>query len=146
MAENPYSPSQVRQVAPPSAKSSIAVLGRELVKFLGAYLLGIVLCVALTPVEMTLGGDAPLWIAYPILAPVGYPLFYFYLDGAYLPFGGIGPSYWTYFIIGLLPIGIEGLTYLSQWRGARVWRACWLGFPMGFVGTLGVYYTAAASI
>ena len=36
--------------------------------------------------------------------------------------------------------------YLVGSPRLRRWRPLWLGFPIGFIGTLGVYYTAAASI
>lgn len=88
----------------------------------------------------------PLWFVYPILAPVGFLLFYLYLEGAYLPFGGIGLSYWIYFSIGFVPVLMEILAYLMGSPRLRRWRPLWIGFPIGFVGTLGVYYTAAASI
>lgn len=60
---------------------------REILKYLGAYLLGIMASIAITPVEMSMGGHVPLWFLYPMLAPPGYFLFYLYLEGAYLPFG-----------------------------------------------------------
>ncbi len=88
----------------------------------------------------------PLWILYPVLAPIGFFLFYLYLEGAYLPYGGEGPSYWSYVAVGLVPIAMEVLALLLRSRQVRAWRPLWIGFPIGFVGTLGVYYTAAASI
>ena len=93
-----------------------------------------------------MGGHVPLWFLYPILAPIGLLLFYFYLEGAYLPFGGKGLIYWFFFTVGFVPFVMEVLAYLSRSRRLRAWRPLWIGFPIGFVGTLGVYYTAAASI
>jgi hypothetical protein len=119
---------------------------REILKYLGAYLLGIITSIAITPVEMSMGGHVPLWFLYPILAPIGYFLFYLYLEGAYLPFGGEGPSYWLYVAVGLVPFVMELLAYLLRSRRLLAWRPLWIGFPIGFAGTLGVYYTAAASI
>ena len=125
---------------------SVGSVFREILKYLGAYLLGIIASMALTPVEMDMGGHVPLWFLYPILAPIGYLLFYFYLEGAYLPFGGKGLSYWLYFTVGLVPFVMEVLAYFLGSGRLRAWRPLWIGFPIGFVGTLGVYYTAAASI
>ena len=142
MTENPYSPSSVEA----DLQNSGGTAFREIFKYLGAYLLGIIASVALTPVEMSMGGHVPLWFLYPILAPIGYLLFYFYLEGAYLPFGGKGLSYWLYFAVGLVPLVVEALAYFLGSRRLREWRPLWIGFPIGFVGTLGVYYTAAASI
>ena len=146
MAENPYSPSRVEAEHHDSSGMSAGAVIRETLKYLGAYLLGIIASIALTPVEMSMGGHAPLWFLYPILAPIGFFLFYFYLEGAYLPFGGTGPSYWSYFTVGLVPLVMEVLAYSLGSRRLRVWRPLWIGFSIGFVGTLGVYYTAAASI
>ena len=45
-----------------------------------------------------------------------------------------------------LPFMMELLAYFLGSRSVLAWRPLWIGFPAGFVGTLGVYYTAAASI
>ena len=145
MSENPYSPTGVDAEPQKLRGMSVGSALREILKYLGAYLLGIISSIALTPAEMNLGG-APLWLLYPILAPIGYLLFYFYLEGAYLPFGGKGLSYWLYCVVGLVLFVMELLAYLLGSRSLLAWRPLWIGFPMGFVGTLGVYYTAAASI
>lgn len=145
MTENPYSPSGDSTSSQELAGNSAKSLFREGGQYCAAYLLGIISSIALTPVETTLGG-APLWLVYPILAPIGCLLFYFYLEGAYLPFGGKGTSYWWYFTIGLVPFALELAAYFLGSHRLRAWRPLWIGFPMGFVGTLGVYFTAAASI
>ena len=146
MAENPYLPTGVEAEPQDSSGMSARTVFREILKYLGAYLLGIIASIALTPVEMSMGGHVPLWFLYPILAPIGLLLFYFYLEGAYLPFGGKGLIYWFFFTVGFVPFVMEVLAYLSRSRRLRAWRPLWIGFPIGFVGTLGVYYTAAASI
>lgn len=146
MTENPYSPTEVEGEPRLATETSGAAVVREILKYIGAYLLGIVAAIALTPVELDLGGNVPLFLIYPILAPVGYFLFYLYLEGAYLPFGGKGTSFWVYVGIGLLPYVMEALAFLVRSRLLSAWRPLWIGFPIGFVGTLGVYYTAAASI
>ncbi|PAY16786.1 hypothetical protein CKO51_24915 [Rhodopirellula sp. SM50] len=146
MAENPYLPTDVEAEPRKPNGISAGALIRETLKYLGAYLLGVIACVALTPVEMNMGGHEPLWFLYPILAPIGYFLFYLYLEGAYLPFGGEGPSYWLYASVGLVPFVMEVMAYLLGSRRFHAWRPLWIGCPIGFVGTLGVYYTAAASI
>ena len=145
MAENPYSPSDVHTPPQVSAGISAKSIFRAVLSYCAAYLLGIISSIALTPVEMDLGG-APLWLLYPILAPIGFLLFYVYLEGAYLPFGGKGPSYWLYFAVGLFPFVMEAAAYFLGTRRWHAWRPLWIGFPIGFVGTLGVYYSAASSI
>lgn len=146
VTENPYLTPGVDAENQNSTGISIVSVFRETLKYLGAYLLGIIAAIALTPVEISLGGHVPLWFLYPILAPIGYLLFYFYLEGAYLPFGGKGPSYWSYFSVGLGPFVMEVLPRALGARRLRAWRPLWIGFPIGFLGTIGVYYTAAASI
>jgi hypothetical protein len=145
MSENPYSPTGVDADVQKLPGMSVGAVLREMLKYLGAYLLGIVSSIAITPAEVDLGG-APLWLLYPILAPIGFFLFYVYLEGAYLPFGGKGLNYWLYCAVGLVPFVKELLAYFLGSRSLLAWRPLWIGFPMGFVGTLGVYYTAAASI
>ena len=49
-------------------------------------------------------------------------------------------------VVRLEPKVMEVLVYFIKSRRLRAWRPLWIGFPIGFVGTLGVYYTAAASI
>ena len=112
-------------------------------RYLGVYLLGIVTCLALTPASMELAG-AQLWPWYPVFAPIAFFLFYFYLADPYLPSGAQGLAYWTWFTIGIVPLCGETAVRLQP--ALRRWRPLWLGFPFGFVGTLGVYYTAASSI
>ena len=90
---------------------------REILKYLGAYLLGIITSIALTPVRMDMGGHVSLWFLYPILAPLGFLLFYFYLEGAYLPFGGKGLIYWFFFTVGLMPISEFGAGFPHSGAG-----------------------------
>ena len=116
---------------------------KAVLTYLGCYLLGIVACILLTPVDLVLAGKA-LWPLYPVLAPVGFFLYYVYLTPPYV-FGSV-TSYWMAGSIALIPILFE--IAVRFWRAPRVrsWRPLWIGFPVGFLGTLGVYYTAAASI
>lgn len=114
-------------------------------KLVGAYLLGIVLCVALTPVGLELAGVS-LWPYYPGLAAPGFFLFYFYLEGPYLPDSAESLIYWLWFVLGLVPVAAELAAHFLRRRSWKPWRPLWLGAPLGFVGTLGVYFTAAASV
>ena len=143
MPDNPYS-SPTSQDPGVSDKSSGTAL-RTFVKYAGAYLCGICCCVVLTPVELELAG-LPLWPFYPIFAVVGFALFYLYLKGAYLPFGGSGVVFWVLYSVGFIPVPCELIAFLSRNSLIRTGRPFWIGFPVGFVGTMGVYYTAAASI
>ena len=115
-----------------------------ILKYLGSYLLGIVACVLLTPAGLELIGF-PMWPLYPFLAVPGVAAFYFYLDTQYLPFGS-GALYRLIFAFGLIPFALGAATLLTRSPRLRAWRPLWIGFPIGFIGTLGVYYSAAASI
>ena len=118
---------------------------RAIARYLGAYLLGIVVGVIATPAELILVGQ-PLWPWYPVFALPGYVLFYYYLAGGYLPFASAGLAFWTYYLVGLLPFLLGAWTVLRKPAWARTWRPLWIAFPIGFIGTMGVYYTAAASV
>ena len=114
-------------------------------KLLAAYLLGIVVCVTLTPVSVELAG-VKLWLYFPGLAAPGYFLFYFYLEGPYLPESAASLAYWLWFAVGLTPIVAELAAFFLRRSSWKSWRPIWIGGPIGFVGTLGVYFTAAASV
>jgi len=45
-----------------------------------------------------------------------------------------------------LSLACELLVYFTRPSRLRIWRPLWIGFPVGFVGTLGVYYTLLASV
>ena len=114
----------------------------SILQYLGAYLLGILSCVLFTPVDLVLAGKA-LWPFYPF-AVIGFFLYYFYLAPQYV----FGPAitYWLVGSIGLVPFVLQLALYFSRISRLRAWRPLWIGFPIGFVGTLGVFYTVVASI
>lgn len=146
MTKDPYSPPSNEEEFKQYKKRSSGAVVREIIKYAGSYLIGIIAAISLTPVDVNMGSRYQLWFLYPILAPICYFLFYLYLEGAYLPFGGKGLTYWLYFAVGMVPIALEVLAYLLASRSFRALRPLWIGFPVGFVGTLGVYYSATASI
>jgi hypothetical protein len=85
-----------------------------------------------------------MWPWYPVFAVVGFFLFFFYLSPPYTFSSDLG--HWLIFSIGLIPVVSEAAVYFVGTPRVRAWRPLWIGFPIGFVGTLGVYFTAAASI
>ena len=107
------------------------------------YLAGIVSCVVFTPVDLTLI-RFPIVVLYPPLAVVGYPLFYLYLDPQYV--WGSTPEYWCVYWTGLAFGALAILAHLIRWQPLRCWRPALAGFTLGFIGTMGVYYSVAASI
>ncbi|MGF1678509.1 MAG: hypothetical protein ACFCUX_04870 [Candidatus Methylacidiphilales bacterium] len=125
----------------PPAKARRRVL-LLILQYLGAYLLGILTCILFTPVAFVLAGKA-LWPFYPF-AVIGFLLYYFYLAPQHV--FGPAATYWLAGSIGLVPFVLEAAVYFSRSPRLRAWRPMWIGFPIGFVGTLGVFYTAAASI
>ncbi len=110
--------------------------------FLG-YLAGIIACIIFTPVELMLL-DAPMWLFFIPFASIGYFSFYFYLPPQYV--FGSNVSYWSVYVLGITLVSI-GFALGVMFKGRlRPWRPLMIGFPIGFVGSLGLYYTAASSI
>ena len=145
MTNNPYIAPSAPPAPPentrPSSLRRFAVVGG---RYLIAYLAGILLCVLLTPASIMLV-SYPIAILYPFLAVVGVPLFYLCLSGPYYPYGGEGLAFMLMYSVGFIPIAME-LAVLALPRHVRGYRPIWIGTPVGFVGTLGIYYTAAASV
>jgi hypothetical protein len=127
---------------PPQAGPTKSVASAVL-RYLGAYLLGILLAVSLTSAKLTLGG-VPLWLGYPILAVVGFPLYYVYLSPAYT--FGSSLAHWMVGAVGLVILMLGTINCLGGMRSLSAGRPWLIGLPIGFVGTLGVFFTAAASI
>jgi hypothetical protein len=114
-----------------------------MMKYLGAYLVGVVACVLVTPVEPVLVG-AHLWPYYPLLAIIGFLLFHLYL--APQSVFGSGIACGLIYSIGLLSVVLGLAVRFGPLRRMRFLSPFLIGFPIGFVGTMGVFYTAAASI
>ncbi len=145
MTKNPYPASTAEAELPNSRHASAAKVVLSVLKYLGSYCLGIMACVLFAPAELELAGVV-LWPYYAVFAVIGFFLFYLYLSSAYLPFGGSGASFWLLFSIGFVPVVFEAAAQFVRMPSLRPCRPLWIGFPIGFVGTLGMYYTAAASI
>ena len=109
----------------------------------GYYLLGVILSVLLTPVEIVLVGGQ-IWPYLAAFAPVGYVLFYLDLPPQYV-FGST-PFYWGVYALGIAPVLLGLASFFVGKTRLAPWRPLLIGLPLGFVGTLGVYYTIAASI
>ena len=111
--------------------------------YLGFYLLGIVTCLLFTPADLSLAG-VPLGLLYLPLATVGYFLFLFYLEPGYV--FGSSFVYWLVYGAGVLLVILGIVVHLRALRSYRYLGPVLIAYPLGFVGTLGIYYTAAASI
>ena len=129
-----------------SQSSFVAGTKRVLVaamKYLGFYFLGIAACILFTPVELVLAGK-PLWPLYPVLSAIFFILFY--LDSPPPYVFGRTFVYWLISSLGVILVLLGAGSYLNVLRRLRAFRPFLIGFPVGFVGTLSVYYHAAASI
>jgi hypothetical protein len=113
-----------------------------ILKHLGCYLLGILACVLLTPVDFVLAGKA-LWPLYPLLAVLGF-FVYFTMSPTYT--FGSSVAHWLVAWLGLTAVVLGFATYFGPLRRLRFLRPVLISFLIGFVGTLGVYYAAAQSI
>ncbi len=116
-----------------------ALLRRLLLRFLtyvGAYLLGIVTCIAFTHVEIVLAGKSLLDV-YPWFSLLGFALFFFSRDTADLWHVGLTG-------LGIMTLGIA--TFFLKWPRLLALRPWLLAFPVGFVGATGAYYIIAGSI
>ena len=107
------------------------------------YLAGIIACVIFTPVELVLL-NAPMWLFFVPFAPIGYFFFYFDLPPQYV--FGSNIFYWSIYVSGIVLVSIGFASGVALKGRLRPWRPVMIGFPIGFVGTLGLYYTAASSI
>ena len=106
--------------------------------YLGAYLTGIVSCIAFTPVELVLASkllaDVYLWFSLP-----GFIFFFFGYDTDAAQFWYVG-----WMGLGVMALGIA--SFFLKWPRLAALRPWLLAFPVGFVGAMGAYYTIAASI
>ena len=75
---------------------------------------------------------------------VGFPLFYFSLPPQYT-FGN-GNVDLGLKIIGLISVGFGLMTFTSPLEKYRRARPFFIGFPIGFIGALGMIFTIASSI
>ncbi len=85
-----------------------------------------------------------LWPWYPFLALPGFFLFFLFLPPA--SGLGFGPGHWLTSLPGLIPPMAEVGGFLGKQPRLGAWRPLWIGSPIGFVGTLGAYFTVATSI
>ena len=124
--------------------------------YIGGILLGWAYARALIRNERLWGGPAPLkvidfddfvlWVTLGIIlgGRAGYVLFYLDLTPQYV-FGST-PFYWGVYALGIAPVLLGLASFFVGKTRLAPWRPLLIGLPLGFVGTLGVYYTIAASI
>ncbi len=126
----------------PAANPQPASLRRRILlritTYLGAYLTGIVSCIAFTPVELVLASKllaaVYIWFSLP-----GF-LFFF------LGYGTDAAQFWYVGWAGLAAMALGIASFFLVWPRLAALRPWLLAFPIGFVGAMGAYYTIAASI
>jgi hypothetical protein len=85
-----------------------------------------------------------MWLFFVPFAPIEYFFFYFDLPPQYV--FGSNIFYWSIYVSGIVLVSIGFASGVALKSRLRPWRPVMIGFPIGFVGTLGLYYTAASSI
>jgi len=142
MSENPYAPPTDGRRPPSTGWQFVARVLLTLLKYFGCYLLGIFLCVILTDAEFVLAG---LWLlpAYVLLSVVGCFLWFV---SAFQALPSIPFEMWWVLLMLAMPCVGETLAYRYRGSNLRNWRPMWFGLPVGFVGTLGIYWVGSLSI
>ncbi len=148
MNSNPYEPPSSGASHAPKG-SSLRRAALNVLKYLLAYASGIVACVLLTHVDGELAGKT-LWPFYFGGSPIGYVFFYFIFSPAEV--WGPSAAYWLLYAFGLLPFLIPASALIGRLAGTttsarlRSWRPFWIAFPVGFVGTVGIFTALCQSI
>lgn len=105
------------------------------------YALGVLGGIAFLP--SAISGYATL-VAVVFFSWVGFPLFYFSLPPQYT-FGN-GTVDLGLKIIGFICVGFGLMTFRNSLEKYRRARPFFIGFPIGFIGALGMVFTIASSI
>ena len=124
-------------------KEKIKALYQCILRYLIPYVWGILAAIAFTPVQLSLVG-VKLWYMYPVLAVPAFFLFVFELHPRSL-FGFETIVLMLYFMSAIsILFGIG--THFAPLRRYRDYRPALITFPVGFIGTVGVYFISMASI
>jgi hypothetical protein len=142
MTDNPYSPPTAEPISPESRLKAAANVMLALLKCAGSYLLGIFTCVIFTEAEFNLAG-VNLLPAYLSMSVIGVGLWFM---EAYRGLPSSPPGMWWVVLVLLIPCAGEVLVCFARQPRFRFLRPLWIGFPIGFIGPLGIYWTAALSI
>ena len=142
MTDNPYSPPIAEPSSPTSRLRAATNVALAILKFGGSYLLGIFICVSFTEAEFRLAG-VNLLPSYVFLSVIGVGLWFIaaFQELPSPPFAML----WVVLVL-LIPCAGEALVYFARRPRFRFWRPLWFGFPIGFVGTLGIYWAGSSSI
>lgn len=106
------------------------------------YLAGILAAILLTPVGLMLLG-VHLWPYYLASPGLGFVLFYVLTPEYVL---GDTQLYRIIYTCGIAGLALGLATLLPVARGLRIIRPPLIGLSLGFIGAMGIFYTAAASV
>jgi uncharacterized Tic20 family protein len=130
------------------SKERMDQLLKGALKYFGAYLLGMVACVlyctflADLPDGIGINGLVELIAATPY-AVMGL---YFFFATLFTEFFDLIRDQGGVLLLLLLPFMCEGIARRRRSLSFRAWRPLWIGFPLGFLGTLGIYWMAIVSM
>lgn len=111
--------------------------------YLFPYIGGIVAAIVFTPIEHSLAG-AELWYFYPIFAVPAFVLFSFAFQPLSLfSFDGLFLLFYAASIVTML-FGVAA--HFASLHLYRKLAPSLVTFPLGFMGTVGVYFIAMSSI
>ena len=122
-------------------KEKLKQLYQRILEYLIPYFVGIIAAIVFTPADLSLAGVS-LWFLYPILAIPAFLVFF-----TEISFNHIGDT-----ILGLLYIASVGgvvfgiSTHFGSLRRYRYLGPRLIGFLLGFVGTVAVFFISAGSI
>ena len=118
---------------------------KSISRYFGGYLLGIIAGILFSPADIILGGHW-LLLHYVIGALPGFIFVIYY--AIFEP----GFVFWFYLItVGFLPLWIRLYFRFrrktdEQMTRLMIFRPLWTTFPIGFLGTLGIYAAVLESI
>ena len=124
-------------------KEKIQALSLRFLHYLLPYLSGIFTAIVFTPVEFNLVGVA-LWWVYPIVAVPAFILWFFEL----IPRALLGPDllFLLPYLLSFVSIVCGLAAHFDPLRRYQNLGPALIAFPIGFVGTAGVYLISMASI
>lgn len=131
-------------MSPPPLPSKPS-LWRRVFRFVGlvllGHLVGVLFANLVSIAEFELAGVFLLpW--YLLAAPVGV----IFLTIIFFQDPEIALDLWVVWPVFFAPFLIETVLVLAKRHRFRVWRGFWIGFPIGFLGTVGIYFAAAQTI
>lgn len=141
MSDNPFSPPIDPGKSTPTRKRLPKAL-KGIFRYLAAYLSGILACVLLTEAEVFLAGKNLLpW--YVLFSPIGVAL---WCIAAFQSLPSV--PFELGWALGMLlsPCVGEAIVHINDVQPIRRCRPLWISFPIGFVGTLGIYWAGSLSI